>query len=109
MPSVNEMLDAPERAMELPQQEAVRLLARAGALTEVLRIAAAARPSQNGEQPKASEDALLTLEQGARIACVTPEQLRRRASFRPCIVKQGHRTLRVNERKLRAIIARMGA
>jgi hypothetical protein len=108
LPSLPDLLTEPARALELASGEAVSLLAQVGALAEVLRIAAA-RSSANGEQPKASEDGLLTLEQGARIACVSAEQLRRRRSFRPCIVRLGHRMLRVNERKLRAILARMGA
>jgi hypothetical protein len=37
VPTPTELLDAPEQAMELPRPEAVRLLARVGALEAVLR------------------------------------------------------------------------
>lgn len=68
---------------------------------------ATAGQAENGEQPEPGEDGMLTPEAAARIAGLTVDALRRRKAFRPAIVKLGHRTLRVDERKLRRILARM--
>jgi hypothetical protein len=48
---------------------------------------------------------MLTVEQAAVIAGVTVAQFHHRAKFRPAKVKLGHRTVRVNRRKLLRIIA----
>jgi hypothetical protein len=102
---VTELLDSPEKAVDLPKHEAVRLLARVGALAEVLRVAANASP--RAERPEAGDDAMLTPAQAAQVAGLTVPQFYRRKAFRPAIVKAGHRTMRVSEKKLRRIMAGM--
>jgi hypothetical protein len=78
-------------------------LAKVEALRE--RIAAA-RHEGNGSEPEPTGgDGFVTAEQAASLAGVTVEQFYRRRAFRPAIVKYGHRTMRVNERKLRRILA----
>jgi len=107
-PDVADLLRAPERAMELAPADAVRLLAHVGALEAVLRLAAAtpARSPARDEVP-APGDGLVSVDEGARIAGLTREQLLRRKAFRPSISRQGHRTLRVDPKELRRILAQM--
>jgi hypothetical protein len=104
-PRPAELLDAPARAMELPQSEAVALLAKVGALAEVLRVRATAPALV--EHPEASGDKMLAPAEAARITGLTIAQFYRRRAFRPAIVRAGHRTLRVSEKKLRRIMAGM--
>lgn len=68
-------------------------------------LAALARRAAERE-PERTENgaALLTVERAAALAGVTVEQFYRRKRFRPACVRLGHRTLRVNERKLRRIL-----
>ena len=103
VPTLADLLDAPERALDLDPVEAARLLATVGALEAVLRARVAA-PERNGD---GAEAAMLSVEQAAGIAGVTVEAFYRRKAFRSSIVKLGHRTRRVNERKLRRILAAM--
>ena len=106
LPTLAELLDSPEGALNLPRHEAVRLLARVGALAEVLRVTVAAGGTGGpGHDP--SDDGMLTPQEAARIAGLTVEQFYRRRAFKPAILKVGHRTLRVSEKKLRRIMAGM--
>jgi len=104
LPTLAELLDAPERAVDLPRNEAVRLLVRVGALAEVLRVAASTQ-APSVEHREAAQGGMLTPDEAARIAGLTRAQFYRRKAFRPAIVRAGHRTLRVNEKKLRQIMA----
>jgi hypothetical protein len=77
-------------------------------------------PPRNGERPDAPEpelgrngepptqDGLLSIEAAARLAGVTREQFLRREAFRPAVVKLGHRTRRVDQKRLRRILTGMG-
>ena len=101
--SVAELLDAPARALELAPAEAVAMLAEVEGLAAVLRIAAAAEPRDR----TTAGDALLSVAEAAARAGVNHDSFLRRRAFRPAIVKQGHRTLRVNAKRLERILAQM--
>lgn len=108
VPTAADLLDAPERALDLPHSEAMSMLARVGALEATLRARLAARSeSRNDEQ--AAHEGLLSVDEAARRAGVSHEQFLRRKAFRPAIVRQGHRTLRVSAMRLERIIAQMVA
>jgi hypothetical protein len=47
---------------------------------------------------------MLTVQQAAALAGMTVAQFYRRKGFRPAVVKMGHRTIRVSNRKLRRIL-----
>jgi hypothetical protein len=66
-------------------------------------------PHTPNGQAEVGGDDRLTVGQAASLAGLTVEQFYRRKVFRPAIVKLGHRTRRVNERKLRRILAGLGA
>lgn len=105
VPTVAELLGAPERALELAPAAAASMLATVEGLAAVLRLAAAAAPSDR----TAEANALLSVEEAAARAGVSHVSFLRRRAFRPAIVKQGHRTLRVNPRRLDRILAQMGS
>ena len=104
-PDLSTLLADPARALELPPAEAAVVLARVAGLADVLRIAAGARAEPPDER---DGDGMIKPEEAARIAGLTLAQFYRRKVFRPACVKAGHRTLRVNERKLRRILAGLG-
>jgi acyl dehydratase len=78
------------------------LLAKLAGVVAVLNVAAAA---QTAEHEGRAADGMLTVEQAAALAGVTADQFYRRKRFRSAVVKLGHRTLRVSDRKLRRILA----
>jgi hypothetical protein len=96
------LLADPARALELPPAEAAAVLARLAGLVDVLRVAASAKAAPPDEL---DDDGLIKPEDAARIAGLTIREFYRRKVFRPACVKAGHRTLRINERKLRRILA----
>jgi hypothetical protein len=100
-----ELLRDPAAALRFSPEEAAGLLAQLEGVAAVLRLAATAQaPPQ--EQEKL--DGMLEPAEAARLAGLTVEQFYRRKVFRPAIVRAGHRTRRVNERKLRRILAGLG-
>jgi hypothetical protein len=106
-PSPIHSLDAlardPVLATELSEPVRLRLLAAAEGVAAVLRLASTAQQPEkrSGSQP----GAMLTVPEAAQLAGVTVEQFYRRKRFRPAIVKLGHRTARVDEKKLRRILS----
>jgi hypothetical protein len=104
-PDLSALLADPARALELSAAEAAAVLARVAGLEAVLRVAASAKAGQPDER---DDDGLIKPEDAARIAGLTLREFYRRKVFRPACVKAGHRTLRVNERKLRRILAGLG-
>jgi hypothetical protein len=104
-PDLASLLSDPGSALELSPAEAAAVLARVAGLEAVLRVAAGAK----AEPPEEREgDGMIEPEDAARIAGLTLAQFYRRKALRPACVKVGHRTLRVNERKLRRILAGLG-
>jgi hypothetical protein len=83
------------------------LLAALASLQTAAAAKLAAVPSPNGEH--SPHEGLIPVEEGARMAGITREQFLRRQAFRGAIVKAGHRTVRVSERKLRRILEGLGA
>src|SRR5262249_19218624 len=104
-PDLHALLADPAQALELQPAEAAALLARVAGLEAVLRVAASANAAQPDER---DGDGLIKPEDAARITGLSLKEFYRRKVFRPACVKAGHRTLRVNERKLRRILAGLG-
>ena len=100
-PRLTDLLEAPERAMDLTLPEAAALLAKAEGLAAVARARLAAIPAGTRNGPP---DDMLTVPEAAQLAGVTVTQFYRRRVFRPAIVKLGHRTVRVSENRLRRIL-----
>ena len=100
---------APADVANLPPEALPGLLAALAALQGAIaaRLAAAPVHALNGEAAAAS-DGLLPVEEAARLAGVTVKEFYRRKALRPAVVKLGHRTIRVNERKLHRILAGSG-
>src|SRR5262245_9273555 len=105
-PDLASLLADPVRALELPPEEAAAVLARVAGLEAVLRVAAGARAEPPDDR---DGDDMIKPAEAARIAGLTVAEFYRRKVFRPACVKAGHRTLRVNERKLRRILAGLSA
>jgi len=105
-PDLPTLLADPARALELPPAEAAAVLARVAGLEAVLRVAAGAMAKPQDER---DGDGMIKPADAARIAGLTVAEFYRRRVFRPACVKAGHRTLRVNERKLRRILAGLSA
>jgi hypothetical protein len=101
--SLDALARDPALAAGLPEPARLRLLAAAEGVAAVLRLPPTGRPSANGTPSAPGE--MLTAQAAAALAGVTPEQFYRRKRFRAAIVRLGHRTLRVDERKLRRILA----
>jgi hypothetical protein len=104
MGSVSEdLLNEPKRALDLPRDEAIDLLARVGVLAEMLRIRAtqpeAVAASTNGDL------IIISLDEAARRVSMARRQFLRCPAFKLAIVKLGHRTRGVDERTLQSIIA----
>lgn len=95
------LITEPERALELAPMDAVRLLAQLEGLAAVVRLAAVAKPAALPE----ANGGLITPVEAARLAGLSVRQLYRRRALRPALVRVGHRTLRVDERKLRRLLA----
>ena len=78
--------------------EAMRPLAEVAIDIALARLAEArrAQPPDPGK--------LISVADAARMAGVTAEQFYRRTAFRPAIVKLGHRTMRVDEKRLLRIL-----
>jgi len=91
----------------LPAEQLPALLAGLAALqaAAAARLLTASPPVRNGHEPA---DRLLPVEQAARIAGLTREQILRRVAFKPALVKLGHRTIRVDVRKLHDILTHIG-
>lgn len=95
---------SPADVAKMPAEQVPALLAALAGL----QTAAAARlavPSRN--DPHSTPDGLILVEEAARMAGVTCEQFLRRKAFRPAVVKLGHRTTRVNEKRLRRILSEL--
>src|SRR5262245_61077248 len=103
-PTLPELLAEPARALTLPQADAVKLLAQVAGLHATLHARVAQSAPVQPEAPGALTHALLSVPEAASLAGVTPQQFLRRQAFRPAVVRQGHRTLRVNAPKLRRIL-----
>jgi hypothetical protein len=107
VPTLNDLARDAALAAGLPEPERLRLLALAEGIAGVLRAPRdQGSPSREGEP---DGEGMLTVEQAAGMAGVTVEQFYRRTLFRAAIVKLGRRTIRVNERKLRRILAQSEA
>jgi predicted DNA-binding transcriptional regulator AlpA len=103
---VSEMFEAPEKALELPRDEAVRVLARIAAVSEVLRIVAARpMPEANGERATEMPDRLITVDEAAQRLGCTAKALYKRAARLPFTRRLGPGTLRFSERGLSAWLA----
>jgi len=99
----------PHLARDLDPDIALALLAEAtdqlGRLQMAVSVLAARATAQPREDHAAPE--MLTVEQAASIAGMSAEAFLRRSRFRPAVVRLGHRTLRVDERKLRRVLDRI--
>ena len=104
-PTAADLLAAPEKALRLDPATAASILAMVEGLAAILRIAAAAEPRDR----QTAGDVLLSVDEAAARAGVSRDSFLRRRAFRPAIVRQGHRTLRVNPRRLERVLAQMGA
>jgi hypothetical protein len=97
-----ELVDRPELALSLAPTDAAAMLAKLAGVVAVLNVAASMQTPPPDER---DGDGMLKPAEAARIAGLTVKEFYRRKVFRPACVKPGHRTLRVNERKLRRILA----
>jgi hypothetical protein len=97
----------PAAVASLPPEALPGLLATLAALQAAVAARLAATPVGSGDDCAA--DGLISAEAAARMAGVTREQFLRRQAFRPTVKKLGHRTIRVDERRLRRLLAQMGA
>ena len=97
-------LDAPDEVSTLPATERAMLATKVSALVLALATTRSVDPAP-APDVSAAKPGYLTIVQAAELAAVTPEAFRRRNTFRPAIVRLGHRTLRVDERRLRRILA----
>ena len=97
-----DLLNEPERAADLPRDEAVRLLVKVEGLAAALRIAA----SRTAAEPAKDErDAVtISLDEAARISGLTRKALLRCKPLRAALVKLSGKRLVVNEAKLRTIL-----
>jgi hypothetical protein len=102
-PNLSALVADPALALRLRPVEAATLLARVEGLAAILRLAATTAPA--GAEAAAS--ALIGVDEAAHRAGVSREQFLRRRAFRPAIVRQGHRTLRVNAKRLERVLAQM--
>ena len=96
---------SPADVAKMPAEAMPGLLVELGALHGAALAHLAAMPSRNGDRSPA--DGLITTEEAARMAGVTAEQFARRLVFKPALVKLGHRTTRVNEKRLCRILAEL--
>ena len=79
--------------------EAMRPLAEVAIDIAIARLATASKQALAPDQGR-----LIAVEDAAKMAGVTASQFYRLAAFKPAVVKLGHRTLRVNEARLRRIL-----
>jgi predicted DNA-binding transcriptional regulator AlpA len=107
VPTLADLLADPVQAMDLPQPEAVRLLAQVGALAEVLRARLAMTTGANGHEPesKSEPDRLLTPEQVGERTGFSRAQVYRRAKRWPFTRRPSKGTLRFSERGFEAWMA----
>jgi hypothetical protein len=98
----------PDDVADLPPAVLPGLLAALAALQTAVAAKLAGMPAEGRQGDPPASDGLLHVEVGARMAGVTREQFLRRQAFRPTLVKLGHRTIRVDERKLRRVLAQIG-
>lgn len=98
---------APEDVQNLSPQQAAELYVEASAVTAAL-LARMLERTPASAQP-ATTTGLLTVEAAAKLAGVSREAFLRRKRFRSTIVKIGHRTLRVSEKRLLRVLDGLGA
>jgi len=101
--SLNDLHTDPALVMQLSEPVRLRLLAAAEGVASILR-AALATPSET--EPAGPVEGTLSVEQAAARVGLSVEQFYRRKALRPAIVKLGHRTCRVDARKLDRILVR---
>lgn len=100
------LLDAPERAIDLPAEEVPALLARLTSLQGVLLARLLARPIPEGEQkPDGSGDRLLTAGEAATVIGVSPRWLYRHANHLPFSRRFSRKVLRFSAKGLERWIA----
>jgi predicted DNA-binding transcriptional regulator AlpA len=96
-PTLTDVLDTPARALELSATEAAAMLARVEGVASILRIAAGARPSPNGDHAPEVPDRLIGVDEAARRLGITPKALYARAEGLPFTRRLGAGTLRFSE------------
>jgi excisionase family DNA binding protein len=100
-PDPAELLNAPERALELPVPEAAVLLARIGALEAILRARlGAVRTEPSRLEPVVALDRLLTADEAARRLGMSKRWLYANASTLPFARRLSGRAVRFSERDL---------
>jgi hypothetical protein len=96
----------PGEVAGLPAESLPGLLAALAALqTAVAARLATGSQFSEASKPEDGSPTLIDVQEAAAMAGMTVQQFYRRQRFRRAVVKLGHRTLRVDERKLRRIIA----
>jgi excisionase family DNA binding protein len=103
-----ELLDAPERALDLPLHEAAAMLVRVGALEAMLRARLASPVPASPCASPAAEDRLLTTDQAAARLGVTRNWLYRHATKLPFARKLSRKALRFSEAGLNRYLAKKG-
>ena len=90
---------------EVSDEELDRLVEALLPLAEIaIDIAVARLATARKQAPAPDRSRLISAEEAAKMAGVTVAQFYRRVAFKPAIVKLGHRTVRVNESRLRKIL-----
>lgn len=94
-PDIAKLMADPARALELPPDEAARLLAQLEGLAAVARVAAATRLAMPvGSEATPTPDRLLGVAEAAQLLGLTPKALYARASKLPFTRRLGRGTLR---------------
>jgi hypothetical protein len=103
-PKEAELLDAPSGVTKLTPDERASLRVKLAALAAALD-ACPADGAPAMEDP--AQPLLVTVDEAAHLTGVTHDAFLRRQRFRPAVVRLGHRTRRVDVKKLRGILERM--
>ena len=106
--SLDALVAEPTRARELNPEAALAMLAGATDQLAKLHAAVSVLAARTVAEPHddEGESGMLTVDEAASLAGVSSESFRRRARFRPAVVRLGHRTLRVDAKRLRRILNR---
>jgi hypothetical protein len=99
--SLNDLHADPALVVQLSEPARLRLLAAAEGVACILRTALA---SPSATEPAGPAEVTLSVEQAAARVGLSVEQFYRRKALRPAIIKLGHRTCRVDARKLDRIL-----
>jgi hypothetical protein len=89
---------------KISDEDLERIVQAMRPLAEVAIDIALARLAETRRAQPPDPGKLISVPEAACMAGVTAEQFYRRTAFRPATVKLGHRTMRVDEKRLRRIL-----